>query len=406
MTTFIYTAVKQDGEKYERTVEAVDRFAVYTLVRKEGGKIVDIKKLTDRPKFLKNFDISSLLFSVNEAEKIVIARNIATMIKAGLPLSRALHVMERQTKNKVLKKVLRQVNQNITKGTSFHESIEQHPRVFPPIFVSMARAGEESGQLAESLLVVAKQIERSYTLKKKIKGALIYPSIIVIAMFGIGILMLIFVVPTLTQTFTEFDIELPKTTQAVIATSNFFVHYTFMALGLISLIVLGLFSAFRTRAGRRMFEFFILHIPIISTIVKETNSARTARTLASLLTAGVEIVEALSITEDVLQNSYYKDVLKEAGQSTGGGRPIAEAFIANEDLYPILVGEMLSVGEETGQVTTMLDDIALFYESEVEQKTKDLSTIIEPFLMIFIGAVVGFFAVSMISPIYSISSGI
>jgi len=406
VTTFIYTAVKQDGEKYERTVEAVDRFAVYTLVRKEGGKIVDIKKLTDRPKFLKNFDISSLLFSVNEAEKIVIARNIATMIKAGLPLSRALHVMERQTKNKVLKKVLRQVNQNITKGTSFHESIEQHPRVFPPIFVSMARAGEESGQLAESLLVVAKQIERSYTLKKKIKGALIYPSIIVIAMFGIGILMLIFVVPTLTQTFTEFDIELPKTTQAVIATSNFFVHYTFMALGLISLIVLGLFSAFRTRPGRRMFEFFILHIPIISTIVKETNSARTARTLASLLTAGVEIVEALSITEDVLQNSYYKDVLKEAGQSTGGGRPIAEAFIANEDLYPILVGEMLSVGEETGQVTTMLDDIALFYESEVEQKTKDLSTIIEPFLMIFIGAVVGFFAVSMISPIYSISSGI
>ena len=148
MTTFIYTAVKQDGEKYERTVEAVDRFAVYTLVRKEGGKIVDIKKLTDRPKFLKNFDISSLLFSVKEAEKIVIARNIATMIKAGLPLSRALHVMERQTKNKVLKKVLRQVNQNITKGTSFHESIEQHPRVFPPIFVSMARAGEESGQLS------------------------------------------------------------------------------------------------------------------------------------------------------------------------------------------------------------------------------------------------------------------
>jgi len=406
VTTFTYTAVKQAGEPYEKTVEAVDRFAVYTLVRKEGGRIIDIKRVSSRPKILRNISIGRLFSPVTEAEKIIIARNIATMIKAGLTLSRALNIMGRQTKNNTLKKVLDDINQDITKGVSFHESLSRYPHIFQPLFVSMARAGEESGQLAESLLVVATQIERSYTLKKKIRGALIYPSIIVIAMFGIGILMLIFVVPTLTQTFAEFDIALPKTTQAVISTSNFFVHNTFTAVGLIMVFIVGCVVAFRTRKGRRFFEFFILHVPVISTIVKETNSARTTRTLASLLSAGVEIVEALAITRDVVQNSYYKEVLDETGQLTKTGRPIADAFIAHEDLYPVLVGEMISVGGETGQLTTMLRDIAVFYEGEVEQKTKDLSTIIEPFLMIFIGAVVGFFAVSMISPIYSISSGI
>jgi type IV pilus assembly protein PilC len=169
---------------------------------------------------------------------------------------------------------------------------------------------------------------------------------------------------------------------------------------------IGAVMGFKSKKGRRIFEYVILHIPVISTIVKETNSARTTRTLSSLLSSGVEVVNTLSITGEVMQNSYYKEVLKRSGKDIQKGLPLSKAFMENEKLYPILVGEMIAVGEETGQLSDMLYQVAEFYEGEVDQKTKNMSTIIEPFLMIFIGIVVGFFAISMISPIYSISAGI
>lgn len=406
MKTFIYTAEKANGETYEHSVKASDRFEVYALVRKEGSKIISIEESSSRSPLTFLRTLNNLFARVKDSEKIVLARNLATMIKAGLPMSRALSVMERQTRNEALKTVLQDINHSVTQGISFHEALQRHPKVFPPLFISMARAGEESGKLAEALLVVAGQIERAYALKKKIKGALIYPSIIVVAMIAIGILMLIFVVPTLTQTFAEFDLELPKSTQIVIGVSDFFASHTLVALGGLVGVVVLFVAGLRTNRGGRWFETFILHIPLIAPIVKEVNAARTARTLSSLLSAGVEVVEALDITRDVLQNSYYKAVLVEAAQNTKAGRPLAEAFTSHEDLYPVLVGEMIAVGGETGQLTQMLEDVAVFYEAEVEQKTKDLSTVIEPFLMLFIGAVVGFFAVSMVGPIYSISGGI
>jgi type IV pilus assembly protein PilC len=279
-------------------------------------------------------------------------------------------------------------------------------KVFPPLFVSMVKAGEESGGLADALSVIGKQMERAHTLKKKIKGALIYPSIIVGAMFIIGILMLMFVVPTLTQTFNELGVELPKSTQFVIAISNFLKNNTVMTFVLIVIFIAFLIAWLRSKKGKKIFDYIILRIPVISTLVKETNSARTARTLSSLLAAGVEVVNAISITGDVVQNSYYKEVLKNSEKYIQKGLPLSKSFTENEELYPIIVGEMIAVGEETGRLSDMLYQVAEFYEEEIDQKTKNMSTIIEPFLMIFIGIVVGFFAISMISPIYSISAGI
>jgi type IV pilus assembly protein PilC len=167
-----------------------------------------------------------------------------------------------------------------------------------------------------------------------------------------------------------------------------------------------IYYAGRTRRGKRFLNYIVLKIPIIGELIKEVQSARTARTLASLLSSGVEIVSSISITSEVLQNVYYKEVLTSAQDSVQSGAPLSKAFTDNEHLYPILVGEMVSVGEETGELPKMLVRVAEFYESEVDQKTKDMSTIIEPFLMIFIGIVVGFFALSMISPIYSLSENI
>lgn len=407
MPTFKYIAKRENGERYEGTVEAPDRFSVYNEVRKEGSTIVSVTEAGKSSIFkTKLSDINNILGTVKTTEKISFAKNLSAMIKAGLALSRALDVIERQAHNKTFQKVVIELNNDIKKGKSLYQAMDNHPKVFSKLFVSMTKAGEESGGLAEALRTVASQMERAYTLKRKIRSALIYPAIILIAMVGIGILMLIYVVPTLTETFEELGAELPKSTQTIIAVSDFITNNMIVSLVFLIGIIAAVWFGIRTKRGKHALDFLALHIPLISVIVKEVNAARTARALSSLLSSGVDVITAISITGEVVQNSYYKVVLATAVVRVQKGDPLSDVFKENENIYPILVGEMMAVGEETGQLSVMLEDIAEFYEGEVSQKTKDLSTVIEPFLMIFIGIVVGFFAVSMIAPIYSISESI
>jgi type IV pilus assembly protein PilC len=270
----------------------------------------------------------------------------------------------------------------------------------------MVSAGEESGKMADALDTVGSQMEKNYVLMKKVKGALLYPAIIICLMTTIGFFMLIYVVPTLTSTFKELNVELPFTTKIIIGLSDFLVaHYLVVIIGLIGLIVLFIKSS-KTRAGSRFLDGLVLKIPLIGDLVKEVNAARTARTLSSLLSSGVSVVDSLRITADVLQNSYYKTVLSDAESKIQLGSPISTVFIEADKIYPIYVGEMIAVGEETGELGQMLSKVATYFENEVEQKTKDMSTIIEPFLMVIVGLGVGFFAISMISPMYSLADKI
>ena len=324
------------------------------------------------------------------------------MLNAGLSLSRALSIIERQTKNKGLKKITASLSESVSQGKTLSEAMKDHPQVFSKLLVSMVGAGEESGSLAESLTIVSVQMNNMYKLQKKVKGAMLYPAVIIVVMFIIGILMLIYVIPGLTKTFKEVNVELPMSTKAVIFISDFLGNNAITAFMGTVLAVGILYGWTRTKRGKRFLDFLTLHLPIISGIIKETNSARTSRTLSSLLSAGVPVAQALSITGDVIQNSYYKEVLKESEESVEKGDSISSVFVKSDRLYPIFVGEMINVGEETGNMSKMLMEVALFYENEVSQKTKDMSAIIEPFLMVFIGAVVGFFAISMITPMYSI----
>jgi type IV pilus assembly protein PilC len=227
-----------------------------------------------------------------------------------------------------------------------------------------------------------------------------------IAIVGIGIVMMIKVVPTLAQTFAESGSVLPLSTRIVIEMSSILVQYTVPVIGgLIALVVL-MVMAVRTKVGGRVLDFILLHMPAIGGIVREINAARTARTLSSLLSSGVDVVASLEITVDVVQNSYFREVIKEAAKGVQAGQPLSASFARREDLYPAFVGEMMSVGEETGTNVEMLKRLAIYYEEQVDRKTKDMSTIIEPFLMLFIGAAVGFFAISMITPIYQMSQNI
>lgn len=405
MAKFKLTAVTKEGDSYNETLEAEDRFQVYRDIRERGDHVVDIKEVGHRKFFSKEM-LTGLLHAVRADEKVVLTRNLAAMLEAGLTTSRALAVMERQTKNPRLRQVLSALIADVRRGSTFSSALAKFPDVFSPLLISMVHAGEESGKLAESLRVVSTQMQSTNLLKKKIRGALMYPSIVLIAMFGIGILMLIYVVPTLTQTFEELGTDLPVTTKAVIGISNFLSEHTLVSILLMLLAGVGIVAGLRTARGKRVVDFVMLNMPIMRGLVMEINAARTARTLASLLSAGVDMILAISITRDVVGNSFYQKALAEAEEVVAKGGQLSEVFKKYPNLYPPLVAEMVAVGEETGRLSDLLKETAHFYETSVEQQTKDLSTIIEPLLMIFIGGAVGFFAISMIAPIYSLSDSI
>jgi type IV pilus assembly protein PilC len=401
---FTYTAERGSGEVYSGELEARDRFELYTAVRREGGKIISVAESENG--FGAIYRKLSRIATVKQYDRVLFARNLGAMLSAGLSLTRALTILERQTKNARFSDAIGRMSADVRRGSSFHDALAKFPRLFDNLFVAMVRAGEEGGSLPEALSLVSAQLEQMYQLKKKIQGALIYPVIILVAIIGIGALMLIYVVPTLSSTFAEMNIQLPASTKLILGASAFLVENTVLALVLGIMLMIAVALLLRTSFGRSAYHWLIVKIPLIGEMVREVNAARTARTLASLLSSGVGVIPALEITGEVVQNVHFRKVIKDAAEGVGKGEQLSVAFVRREDLYPAFVGEMMSVGEETGGVSEMLKRVAAFYEDEVNRKTKDLSTIIEPFLMLIIGGSVGFFAVAMITPIYSISSSI
>lgn len=403
MSHFTYKAKRSDGEVYKGEKDANDRFELYKMLKESGEEVLDVQEKNSSSMFSKGMTINlPFMHSIKMQDKINFARNLSSMISAGLAMSRALSVMERQTKNQELKKVLVSLQKDISEGKTLSQAMSSYKNVFSALFISMVSAGEQSGSLAESLKIVGIQMDKTFALQRRVKGAMMYPGIILSAMVIIAVLMLTFIVPTLMKTFTELNVQLPASTRFVLFISNALRDNGILVLiGFI--ILVGLFIMFkRSKNGKYTIDYLVLKIPVIGEIVKEVNSARTARTLSSLLSSGVDVVESVRITADVIQNVHYKDILKVAGEAIEKGEPISKIFTQNEKYYPLFLGEMMNVGEETGKIGEMLLGVANFYEEDVDQKTKDMSTIIEPFLMVIIGGAVGFFAISMISPMYSL----
>lgn len=399
--------VRREGgaEDETRIVEADSRFAVYEEIHKEGGFVTELTEVGKGLDALKLFSVN-IGSGVKVDERISFTKNLAAMLGAGLSLSRALSVIERQTHNKTLKRVVADLEEEVKKGSAFHEALAKHQNIFPKLFLAMTKAGEESGTLADSLRIIARQMEKSYALTRKIRGAMIYPCIILGAIVVIGALMLIYVVPTLAGTFKSLGVQLPLATRIIIASSDFMSHNVVVVFVGIAAVYGGLFAFVRSKIGKRVILTAAMHMPIIHDLVQETFAARAARSMASLLTAGVEMLSALTIAEEVVGDNVFGVVIKEASARVKKGDMLSAAFAEHPKLYPFFMGDMMAVGEETGKVAEMLAQVAEFYETDVEERTKDLSTIIEPILMLVIGVAVGIFAIAMISPIYSLSSKI
>jgi type IV pilus assembly protein PilC len=396
--------IRKEGEPDSmRIIDASSRFVAYDQIQKEGGVVVGLEEHTDWFKLPSWFYIT-IGGGVKRIEIIQMTKNLSTMLSAGLSISRALSVIERQSGNKRLKAIVEGLSESIKKGSSFHESLAVYPKVFPEIFVAMARAGEESGSLSEALSIVGIQMEHSAELVRKVKGAMIYPSIVITAIVIVGILMLIYVVPTLTSTFASLGVQLPLATRIIVALSDFMVANVALVFASLIVLVAGGISFVRSKQGSALVISCALYLPVVGELIRETYTARAARTLSSLLSSGVPVLDALSITKEVVHARAFAKVIEEAEARVKKGEPLSVSFSEHTRLYPILMSEMLAVGEETGKVAPMLKQIAEFYEEDVAEKTKDLSTIIEPVLILLIGAFVGVFAVAMIAPIYSLSS--
>lgn len=345
--------------------------------------------------------------AISLIDKLLFTRNLGVMITAGLPLSKSLDILTKQTESLKFQKIIEEVSNNVRGGKNFAESLAKYPNLFSELFINMIKVGETTGNLEEILKILGRQLKKEYSLRSRIKSALMYPAIIILAMLAIGSLMMITVVPKLAETFKELDVELPWSTQIIIFFSETLASYWYLYLfGLGGFGYLIYFIIWKTQRGRNFLDYFFLHLPYFNTIVIKFNIASFARTFGSLINGGVSLMSSLEITSHTLGNHYYAESLIKIAKEVEKGKPLNEPLAQWPNLYPTLVTQMIAVGEETGALSEILRRLALFYEEEISTITKGLNTIIEPILMILIGIVVGFFAISMIQPIYSIVGGI
>jgi type IV pilus assembly protein PilC len=399
---------KQDGKETTEIREAADRFELARIVRKEGDMLISVSELGRRRGETSGWfaKINEKLAGVSLYEKVVFANNLGEMIKAGLPMARALSVFERQTKNAKMKKVVQAISDSINRGESLNAALAKFPDVFSEMFIAMVASGEESGNLPQALKIIGDQYAKTYSLRKKLRGAMIYPSIVLTAMIIIGIILMVYVVPTLLAAFAEMNAQLPMSTRVLIWISTFLSNY-FILFAVFVLALIVFFVWFRrTPAGKRFTSKLSIIFPVVGPISQKMNSAVSARSLSSLLSAGVDMVEAIKITQKVVQNVYYKDVFGRAAERVQKGSTISSVFQEEDKLFPVLVGAMAEVGEETGKLSDMLMNVAVYYEDEVDAATKNISSIVEPLLMALVGVGVGFFAISIISPLYSLGQQI
>lgn len=402
MTQFNFSAKSVDGKELKGVREAEDEYQLARVLRQDGFILVAASKLERKTAFLPRF----LERKVSLKEKIFFCKNLQVMSSAGLSLPRAVGILADQTANQSFSKVLAEVKNQLIKGESFSAALGKHPNIFSDFFCSMAKVGEETGTLANVLSITAGQMEKEYALKSKIKGAMVYPAVILTAMIGIGILMLATVVPQLAATFEELKVELPMTTQFVIGMGKFAQSYWWLII-IVAVGFVGALSLFaKSKKGKETIDDAMLKFPAISSIVRNVNAAYTLRNLSALVGAGVSLPRALVITSDTVSNVNYTVALLSIEARIKKGEKFSEAIKDFANLYPPTMIQMIAVGEETGETSNILIKLAEFYENEVDEQTKNFAAVVEPMLMIVIGAAVGFFAVSMVQPMYSMMDAI
>jgi type IV pilus assembly protein PilC len=399
MPTFSYRGRTWTGQVVTGQIEANTLEAVLDQLRQQRVMATSIKP---RPKPIQ-FKIPGFGAKVKDKELAAFTRQIATMIDAGLPLVQCLEALASQQPNKRFKNTLTKIREDVEGGSTFAAAIKRHPTVFTRLYANMVEAGEAGGLLDTILIRLAEYIEKAMNLRRKIKGALIYPGTIVTVAIAVVIFLLVFVIPTFKALFQGFGAVLPLPTRIVLELSRLVRQHLLAGLGVLALAVLGVRFYYRTEKGRRVIDAILLRVPVFGELIRKVSVAKFTRTLGTLVSSGIPILDGLDITARTAGNTVVEDAVQKTRSSIAEGKTIADPLKAS-GVFPPMVVQMISVGEQTGALDSMLAKIADFYDSEVDQAVANLTAMLEPILMVFLGVVIGGVIIAMYLPIFKMVS--
>jgi len=402
MATFMWQGVGPRGETLQGEMEATNREAVISRLRSQRIR-PRANKIRAKGKLDQNIKIPGFGEKVSQKDVVIFTRQLATMIDAGLPIVQALDILAQQSENKTFSKSIKQVKQDVESGTTFADSLRKHPKQFDDLYTNMVDAGEIGGILDTILARLSAYMEKALKLKSKIKGAMIYPaSIVSVAVIVTGIL-LIFVIPTFADMFSSFGKALPLPTQIAINHSYVTIAYfPYIIAFWISLFVV-IRMWYRTEKGKFAIDGTLLKLPIFGDLFRKAAVARFTRTLSTLLSSGVPVLDALYITGKTAGNKVVEKAIFNARQSISEGRTLTEPLIESQ-VFPPMVCQMINVGETTGALDSMLNKIADFYDDEVDNAVANLTALMEPLVIVFLGVIIGGLVVAMYLPIFQLGS--
>ncbi|MBI5077803.1 MAG: type II secretion system F family protein [Candidatus Yonathbacteria bacterium] len=400
MAIFIYEVYNSDGAIVRGEYEAITRDEVVEYLLRRDLTPISVTPLSGGKK---RFNLSITFFEkITPVDILFLVRNLSATVKAGLSIVEALDILIADTEKKVMKNMLREVQASVKNGQPLSSGFENYANAFPPIFLGMLRAGESSGQLDRTLDELAKYLAKEFALRSKVKSALMYPIILLVASIGVVSLLLIFVLPRLTKAFESSGVKLPLVTKFFLSLSNM-MTYSFLLDGAILIFLIWFFLYFRTtRIGKKFFFWFISHIPVASELVKKVALVRFSRTLGNLMASGLSAVGSLESSAHSIGNQKYETAILAVVDDVKNGVSISDALVKFPELFPRLLESLTIVGERTGSLSSILITFSDFYEEDVDNKLKDLTAVLEPVLLLIMGLLVGSIAFSIILPIYQL----
>jgi type IV pilus assembly protein PilC len=400
---FNFKAKTQSGEFKEGIIDASSQEAAVEVLQKNNLLPISLEKESARK------DISGLILKhydrVVTKELVIFFRQLSVLVEAHVPIIVSLIAISEQTGNKYFVKVIQEIINDVQDGASFSSALEKHKNVFPELSVNVIKAGEASGNLKKSIDYVTGNLERSQALSRRVKSAMIYPIIVLVVFFLIGFLAISFIIPKLTAIIKEIGANVPWYTQIVIAISDFMTKYWWAVAIIIVGFVAGIWYYIKSEEGKREWSQLKIKLPIVGVIFRNVYVARFSENLAVLMESGIPVIRALAIVSKVIDNFVYEEIFLKAAEEVKRGGNISNVF-RKSPLIPPMVAHMVKIGEDSGQVDLVLRHVAKFYDQEVETDTRNLSTLLEPVLMLIIGLCVGFMAVAILMPIYNIAGQI
>lgn len=401
MPEFIYKARDTAGTLVEGIVEASSPGEASTVLSDRNLSVVTL--IPRQKKKVYEMSLGSLVGGIKHRDIVVFSRQLAVLVAANVAIVQSLRTVQKQTGNPKLKVIVGELANEVEAGSRLSNALGKYPKAFTPFYINMVRSGETSGRIEEVLNYLADQLEKDYDLVSRVKGSMYYPAFIVSGMIIAGFVMMAFVVPKLTATIAETGGELPMPTRVLIAVSGFFANFWWLILIVVVGGIVALVWYTRLPAGKKMMDNITLRIPIFGGIFQRLAVVRMVRSLRTLLEGGVDAVSALEVTADVVDNEVYKEMIIQTIAEVRDGRPISTIFAKRPKTIPPMVPQMLSVGEETGKLTDILDRLAGFYSREIDNLVGGLVTLIEPIIILVIGAAVAMLVAAIIMPMYSMT---